>query len=97
MGQRDFARYPLRGGEIPHLENVKVISRILGGISNLFNPDDLHRAKIRSIPRTIVQICHRITLCNIPFEPEFLNYLTERIVRDSVRKSPDRYPSRIRN
>jgi hypothetical protein len=50
-------------------------------ISVLFNPDDLYRAKIHSIPSAIVQIRRRTALSNIPIEPEFLNYLAERIIR----------------
>jgi hypothetical protein len=48
--------------------------------STLFNPDDLHGTKIRRIPSAIVQFRLRITLCNIPIEPEFLNYLAERVI-----------------
>lgn len=45
--------------------------------SEFFNFNDLHRAKIRSILSAIVQIRRRRTLCNIPVEPESLNYLAE--------------------
>jgi hypothetical protein len=48
--------------------------------SEFFDPDDLHRAKIGSIPSAIIQIPRRRTLSNLPVDSEFLNYLAERII-----------------
>lgn len=43
--------------------------------------DNLHRAKIRSVPGAGFEVCRRLTLPDLPVQPVFLNNLAERIVR----------------
>jgi len=62
--------------------------------STLFNSDNLHRAKIRSILSAILQVRQWHTLCDISVEPEFFNNLAERIIGILFKKARACIPTR---